>query len=392
HILGFLESSGCLFDKIWVTGLTESYLPQALKPNPLLPMDLQKNYHMPYSNQEKEMDIAARMMQRLSAAGNSVIFSYPQKAQETHIRPSPLLKDFPLYTPLIPHEKAPAVLYALEESYQLPLQRSIGGGTGLLKYQAECPFRAFARFRLQALEASPLSEGIPALDKGQYLHKSLELLWIRLQNQQQLLNLAATDRQTLIQEVVTAALAGDPEKYAVQLLPIEQKRLEGLVEKALRWDSERASFAVYATEKPMQLSLPPLNLTVKIDRIDQLEDGSLCIIDYKTSLPGSASWRSERPQDPQLLLYALSDERIVALWYSALKQQKIQIKGISAVKIHPDIGALRKDEHWEDLQKQWQHHLEQLAQEIHEGKCSPTPHQAALCQRCAYKGLCRKQG
>ncbi len=50
---------------------------------------------------------------------------------------------------------------------------------------------------------------------------------------------------------------------------------------------------------------------MRIDRIDEMPDGSLAVIDYKTSasVPSPSSWLGDRPSDPQLPLYALAVEQ-----------------------------------------------------------------------------------
>ena len=47
-----------------------------------------------------------------------------------------------------------------------------------------------------------------------------------------------------------------------------------------------------------------LEFAVSIDRVDRLADGARVLIDYKTG-NAAADWRGERPDNPQLPIYAL---------------------------------------------------------------------------------------
>src|SRR5690625_7932510 len=62
-----------------------------------------------------------------------------------------------------------------------------------------------------------------------------------------------------------------------------------------------------ASEEQAQLQIKELILNLRIDRIDQLPDGRLLLIDYKTGLSAklpSKEWQRSRPIELQLPMYA----------------------------------------------------------------------------------------
>ena len=67
-----------------------------------------------------------------------------------------------------------------------------------------------------------------------------------------------------------------------------------------------------AVEKKHQIQLQNIKLTLRIDRVDQLSDGSYLIIDYKTGHCAINDWLGERPAEPQLPLYLLAYHSPVA--------------------------------------------------------------------------------
>ena len=78
----------------------------------------------------------------------------------------------------------------------------------------------------------------------------------------------------------------------------------------LRAEARRAPFRVRAVEQESVVTLGPLTFNVRIDRIDELADGTIAIIDYKTGERAtSADWFGERLRDAQVPLYADAGER-----------------------------------------------------------------------------------
>jgi ATP-dependent helicase/nuclease subunit B len=64
-------------------------------------------------------------------------------------------------------------------------------------------------------------------------------------------------------------------------------------------------FRVQAVEQRAAFAVGPLTFDVRIDRVDELADGTLVIIDYKTGERAtSADWFGARLRDAQVPLYA----------------------------------------------------------------------------------------
>jgi hypothetical protein len=69
---------------------------------------------------------------------------------------------------------------------------------------------------------------------------------------------------------------------------------------------------VHAVEQRTPVALGPLTLNVRIDRVDELADGTLAIIDYKTGERAtSADWFGARLRDAQVPLYASQSSGVV---------------------------------------------------------------------------------
>ena len=397
QILGLLEASGCTFDCVWVSGLTDQCLPQKTRFSAFIPISVQREQSMPHATPERELQFAVQLLQRLKNGSLESVFSYPMQTGDTPNLPSPLITHFPTL-PLPPLSKASSHTHLIshEESYRLPmpLKDAITGGTALLANQAKCPFRAFAAHRLFAKATPPLSEGPSLSERGQILHQIMDNLWRNLGSQQNLLALSGDELQQRIKVAITSALAPlcneSRPSFPPLIQEVELSRLQKLVNASLDWEKQRAPFVVEAIEQTFTYPLAGINFRVRVDRLDTLSTGKKWIIDYKSSLPINKPWNDERPEEPQLLLYALLDSNIFALLFIQLKAGRITCSGLSEEFVAlQGISALKKEERWDTFTALWREQLTELAQEFRSGLCTPTPYRRSTCQRCDFQNLCR---
>ena len=195
----------------------------------------------------------------------------------------------------------------------LSTRKPFSGGTGIIKDQALCPFRAFAHHRLRAEGLDVPDIGIDNMSRGTLAHTVLELFWNDVGEQSALLALDETALNAKIQLAVDAALER-LEKERRNDLPARQRQIEArrLVTIARRWldiEARRDVFRVTAAEKNHQIKVGNLTIRTRIDRIDELGDGTAAIIDYKTGRPDPGQWLDERVTEPQLPLYCLGQNR-----------------------------------------------------------------------------------
>ena len=397
QILGLLEASGCTFDSVWVSDLTDQCLPQKTNFSAFIPIDLQRDLEMPHAVIEREFQLAQQLLQRLQDGSQHSIFSYPRMTGDKPNLPCPLiihLLERPKARSLV--ESTPSRLIQLEEGYSLPLQlwEKTSGGTALLANQAKCPFRAFAAHRLHTKEALKLANGPDATERGNVLHRVMELLWQQLKSQQYLNTLTQNALNQYIEQAIRLSLAPlslkRPGSFSLLVQEVEVRRLQQLVNASLEWEKKRAPFVVDAVEKSFTIQLDGVDFRVRIDRLDRLACQTKWVIDYKTTIPVVKPWNEERPEAPQLLLYALLDDEITTLLYLQLKNGCITSSGISQdTQSIKGLSPLKKDTHWSSLREQWHQQLSDLAHEFRTGHCPPTPTRSSTCTFCEFSTLCR---
>ncbi len=397
QVLGLLEASGCEFDSIWVMGLTDQCLPQKVRLTPFIPLSIQRDRHMPHALPERELQLAKQLLDRLHHGCKECVFSYPQLTGDTPNLPSPLVRDLPLYKTLSPPALCrDSLLKEYQEHYAYPLteNEAFSGGTALLANQAKCPFRAFAAHRLHTREGLKQSTGLNNAERGQVIHKILEVIWTTLGSQAGLLNCTSDNLDILIESTIHTTLTPIAQQRSISFSPliqlIEHQRLKCLVLASLAWEKQRAPFVVKAIEQAFTLPLAGLNFNVRVDRLDMLSEGETWVIDYKSSLPINKPWNEVRPEAPQLLLYALLDTSINVLLFLQLKTGQIACNGISQEKQDINgLSALKKDETWTEKRAEWHERLTTLAIEFREGHCVPMPQRNSTCLTCEFKDLCR---
>ena len=397
QVLGLLEASGCTFDSVWFCGLTDQCLPQRVKLSAFIPLSLQRDLKMPHAVASRELQFAKQFIERLQRGSREIIFSYPKLSGDLPELPSPFIAHLAEWaqTKLIPTADQTS-LVSFEDTYLLPFtdNEAVSGGTALLANQAKCPFRAFAAHRLHAKSSLDISEGPSHIERGQITHRIMDLLWQRLGSQENLYNTSPEMLHQTIEEAIHQAL--EPitclRKHSFPLLvqEVEHARLKRLVHECLLWEKERPPFIVEALEQEFTLTLGGIDFRIRVDRLDKTMSNTKWVIDYKSTLPVSNPWYEERPNEPQLLLYALLDQNINALLFVQLKAGRIVCSGLSEeTTTLKGMQHLKKDETWPSLQQEWHRELTKLAEEFRNGPCLPKPARESACQRCDFPTLCR---
>jgi RecB family exonuclease len=163
--------------------------------------------------------------------------------------------------------------------------------------------RAFCQDRLGARALEPLGFGVSARLRGIATHRAAERL-IDASSEQLSLGAKHGSVAASVEGALTR-LFGRARGYLGALYELEAEHLQRVLAALLREEALRAPFRVRAVEQQASMALGPLTLHVRIDRIDELADGTIAIIDYKTGERAtSADWFGERLRDAQVPLYA----------------------------------------------------------------------------------------
>ncbi len=394
----------------WICGLHNGIWPAMPRTNPFLPQNLQIEKSLPHSSYQNEFNFAKKITQRLKQGANTIIFSFPENAQDGALERSPLLKEF------IPQEffvaangsspcqarvrgGSPTCKTLDSQGRKFPPKDEDAitpGGSGILKSQSACPFQAFAKYRLNAQPLPVPSPYISHLDRGNLLHATLEYFWGQVQDQKTLLAYTETQLISIIQKSVDRALKAKNhvlQKCPEHWLTVEKHCLESLVNAWINVERSRPQFSVIAREKKQLVSLGNLNLKLTVDRIDSLENSDQVVIDYKTGQTkiSKNSWSGDRPEEPQLPLYCLALSEIRGSIIAQVKASKPGFTGITAKASGiAGVETVQGDENaWLQTVEAWSQTLNKLADEFSNGYAAVEPRDISVCATCEFPSLCR---
>lgn len=180
----------------------------------------------------------------------------------------------------------------------------------ILKHIAQCPYRAALIHRV--LLSPPVENLTPlsALDKGIIIHHLLEQIWLKLKDYHQLKQLGTDVLKNMVERHIDLIFSSFSQRFISLpsfVLALEKKRLKILIIKWLEYEAMRSqAFEVIAVEKKVEFKLLDVPLSLRVDRIDQLNDGHTVVIDYKTARQYSINSLFQLPiTEPQLPLYAI---------------------------------------------------------------------------------------
>ena len=426
QVLGILESAGQRFDALWVTGLSNDVWPLAVRPNPFIPAVLQRNAGVTEASAAASLALDRRITAGWSASAAEVIFSHaiaesgygageqPREASAliAHL-PSVAKADVPAVASAAGFAEALQMCGVREIIPDLPLEPlangvAVRGGATVIRDQAACPFRAFARHRLSARPLKAPHVGLDAAERGTLLHRALSLVWGQLRTHAALVALDETHLAATVKSAVVRAVAdarGDGvETLTGRFADLEESRLCRLIGEWLQYERERAAFEVIEREQKHMVGLGGLSMQLRLDRMDRLADGTHALIDYKTGVAKIGSWLGDRPDEPQLPLYFVTAEQAVSAVAFARVRRGEQGKvfgfeGVSAVEgLLPDVAPIgqkrgmekRGYTSWDVLVQEWESSLAALAGGFVNGAARVDPkHGGLTCAQCDLQSVCR---
>jgi ATP-dependent helicase/nuclease subunit B len=414
QVLGPLEAAGLSFKHLWLCGMQGASWPASPRPSPFIPLALQNRLHMPHANPEREWAFAETLMQQYVRTSQIVHASYCRQVEGVPEPPSALLQGFTLeamperslIAPQWLQSHSHRIMETVADHHAKPLdaaqQFAMKGGSGLLEDQSQCPFRALARHRLQVEPLATFNVALSAGERGSLLHESLNSLWGELRDAATLQALDDAGEKQLVKRAAQAAIAKVPRhqqrKLGTGYWRLEEQRIISLLHEWLSVERQRSAFIVAERELDMTLELAQLQIRLRVDRVDQLPDGSRVIIDYKSGRSSVQDWLGKRPARPQLLLYSIAEpESVAGLAFATVRPRECRYTGLGRVAAAPGIGtdlgrvvdpAIGVN-NWAELNESWRQTLERLAHEFVAGDAQVDPLTPASCTWCGLQPLCR---
>jgi RecB family exonuclease len=221
--------------------------------------------------------------------------------------------------------------------------------------------------------------------------------------------MTSAERDAQLTRSIDAALAaqipsiepGWPRAY----VDAERRRLLNLLCPWLDYEAnQRPPFTVKAREERLEdVRIGPLRLDVRVDRVDRVDyahaegdsgqTSSEIILDYKTGEAQPSDWLGDRPDEPQLPLYAVVSHtpHLAAVAFANIRPgRKMGLHGYESHKgVLPRASKL-KAASLEAQVDAWREVLESLARDFHSGDARVSPKRyPQTCDHCEQRLLCR---
>lgn len=403
QVMSVAESEGSIFDALLLLHATDTNWPAPQRVHPLLPWMLQRALKMPGSDPALAASDCRALTESILHSSGTVLFFCAEEDENGKLRPSPILNEFeiePIDVAKLNLPEATLDQVASEivaDDRELPALRSfeVAGGASVLKLQAACGFLAFAELRLRATEPKSSTLGLDAGESGSLLHRVLQYFWRETKTQDNLRSMSLADRDEMLMRAIDASLPSRlqaHEGWDRAYLWLQKQRLRSVLQQWLDQELLRGPFAVADVERKELVTVGPLTLEVRVDRVDSVGDG-LFFVDYKTGANvDPKQWVGDRPDDPQLPLYTLLAEAE-------------ELRGVAFAKVRAghdmkwhgyqaEEGILPRSRtnvrYISSLAEEWRRVLTQLAEDFANGRADVHPKSFAVnCARCAQRLLCR---
>ena len=408
QILGPLEAAGSSFDAVWFLGANDLAWPATPATSPLLPWALQREFEMPGTDDATDDARARRTIRRIADGAATSIFSYAAESPAGKQRPSPVLDILQLEpvaaVQIAPSTRQSSVVKTEEFADAIPIpetpDRVIHGGAEILRLQAACGFRAFAERRLWSAEMRTIDLGMDAGERGTIVHQTMEHFWTEVESQSCLKEMTSDQRTGALERAIEHSLrraSTNATGWDQVYVDVQRARLWNLLGPWLELELNRDPFSVKLSEKSFSdARIGPLRLNVRVDRVDVGEDGEI-IIDYKTGRAEPRDWQTDRPEAPQLPLYAVlataaqPDMQLADVAFAQIRPGKeMALEGFAGKVTAQQKKSNRRSQSLEEQLDTWRSVLTNLAEDFHRGDARVDPKQyPRTCSNCAQRILCR---
>ena len=265
-------------------------------------------------------------------------------------------------------------------------------GVGSVDTWVQCPFKYFARYVLRLPEETEEDEGLTPRSRGIVIHEVFHAFFEAWQQARRgnITPALLPDARAMLEAVMTPHL----ERLSPADAALERTRLlgspvaPGLADLVLRMEAERSVTvvgrrledrfdAVFAFDGGDGVRQVPVRGIV--DRIDLLGDGTIRVVDYKSSVP---------LQPMQLAIYAVTAlERLRGHHGREWTLGEACYIVFNGAGVRPlGRGPAERAARLAEAQARFVTAVDQ----IEAGRFPPRPAQGHLCATCAYASVCRK--
>lgn len=288
QILGMLETRSLTFKEVLITGMNEGIVPKIRQLEPLIPREIMLSLGI--NRLEKEEEIQRYVFRRVIGGAEKVHLFYQDAGEHERSRFLEQLlwekqkkeKKLEVFSPRkgvfkvepsLKQEKtvktAEVVSYLKEFTYS----------PSSLDTYLNCPRQFYFRYVLNLQQRTDLLLTPEPREIGTFVHELLEKTFSVFLNKKPVIDKGFEDSFfRLFKKKFDEDFGSRMGDGAFLLETVLKYRLE----RFLQYERERNVVKLLVLETPYNYQLGGFKVRARVDRVDELEDGSLLVVDYKT--------------------------------------------------------------------------------------------------------------
>ena len=435
QIMGILETRNIDFKNVIILSMTDATFPgDAMSKASFIPYNLRIGYDMPTPEEHEAM--YAYYFYRLIQRAERVSMLYCSKADDKstgecsrYIHQLDFESHYPIKKLSIGVDlslEAPTdITIPKGEHERKVLETYLDGGeaklspSSLFRY-VQCPLKFYFASIAKLRTPDEINDKVDALTFGNIMHDSMEALYkndkiLKVTNPAENIKSELYHRdvvQKCVNKVICKLIyksdADRSKEFSGDIILVRDIIVRYILEGILRFDKEQSGYTIEGLEKSISTQYPisggrMVNLEGRADRIDRLSDGTLRIIDYKSSA------KSHQIYDGIENLFIGNDKQRIdnvfqTLLYSeivhradnidtqpALYYASQMLSGDYSPKLQ-DAQTKSEIERYSNVGDQFRDHLGATLDELfdYDTPFKQVDESLGLCTYCNYNKICRR--
>ena len=434
QIMGILETRNIDFKNVIILSMTDATFPgDTLSKASFIPYNLRVGYKMPTPEEHEAM--YAYYFYRLIQRAERVSMLYCSKADDKSTGEcSRYIHQLDYESQYKVNKYAVGVDLTLEtpseitvskgKEEQLVLAQYLDDGekklspTALFRY-IECPMKFYFASVAQLNTANELNDNIDALTFGNILHETMEALYkniLDVNNPGSLIDnelckhdVVAKAVNKTISKLLFRSADDCSAEFTGDTLLVRDIVIKYILQGILNYDKEHNGYAVVALEEKIASKYPlmdgrSVNIGGIADRIDRLSDGTIQVIDYKSSVRPHLKFN-----DIERLFTGNSDERVANIFQTLLYSEMIyRERGCDVLPTlyfasqmlldgyFPKLVSTAKGgaiERYSEVRTEFTEHLQGALEELfnYDVPFKQADESLGMCKLCDFKKICRRK-
>ncbi len=292
QVLGFMEARGLSFKNVFIVSMSDSVVPNVKNINPLIPKEVINSLNMGYS--EREIDIQKYQFYSLISGAQNVSLIYPcdnvnirsrfieelvwKKQYETKQLKSVTINNAVLNTTLFSNDKPEIVKTDEIKKYLLNFKYS---ATSIDSYM-KCKLRFYYKYVLKLGEQTDYDDDHENINIGNCIHDFLSNTFCGGLTKEKLLGLDKESYEKDLDKKIDEYFKNAKTGKMYLLRKLLKMKLNNFRETEIARPFKQVLDTEKAFSSEIEVNNVKYKLTSRMDRIDENEDGTISIIDYKT--------------------------------------------------------------------------------------------------------------